>query len=74
MKITNFLGGALFALGLLVFLNGAFNQAAINIVTQFGYTEIPSTYNAVINEFRMYQLGGGFAAVLGAGLACLRKD
>ena len=75
MKVANFLGGALFALGLLAFLYGIINQATVNSVSGFGSTGIPyKTYLAMMGEFRTYQLGGCLAAVLGAGLASLRRE
>jgi hypothetical protein len=74
MRLLAFLGGMLFAVGLLLFLYGAFNQLAVNVVTQFGWTEQRSIYQAAIQEFQMYQLGGGAVAAIGAGLATLRQE
>jgi hypothetical protein len=75
MKGASSLGGALFVLGLLLFLYGAFNQAAVNSATGLGRTGMAyTTYLAMMNEFRALQFGGGVVAVLGAALACSRKD
>jgi len=74
MKIINFLGGVLFAGGLILFLYGAFDQMAINISTQFGYTGITQdTYQIAMEQFKNYQVYGGIASALGAGLAFIRK-
>lgn len=75
MRSASSLGGALFALGLLVFLYGTFNQAVLNLVTAFGTTGPLSiaTIRAMTNDFRLFQFVGGLAAVLGAGLACSRR-
>jgi hypothetical protein len=76
MKVANSLGGALFALGLMVFLYGTFNQAVLNLVTAFE-TAGPLSYatiHAMTNDFRVFQFVGGLAAVSGAGLACLRRS